>query len=214
MKHLYVIFIVPSTLLIPLLAGTWKGVYRQAALRMIYAYLLFAVLIEIASRVLGSRGINNLPLLHFYTIIEFLLLMRFFMLADAGRHQVKLIGWLMAVFTLYSIFNFSFIESLHRFNSYPRTLSALIIAGFCLHYFYSRIVGDPQGSWTANPLNWIVTGLLIYFGSSFFHFAFQNILYQKASLAVNYFFAYVHATLVMVMYFLFTIGFYYVRRQR
>jgi hypothetical protein len=213
MKHVYVIFIVPATLLVPLAAATINGVFRFRQLRVIYLYLLFVVGIEILSRVLGARGINNLPLLHIYTIIEFLFMMRFFMLAIPDQAVSRLAKWLMAGFTLCSIFDLSFIQHMNQFNSYPRTLAALIIAGFCMYFFYANDVPEER-PWAHNPLNWVVTGLLVYFGSSFFHFAFQNVLFQKASLAVNYFFAYVHATLAMVMYFFFTAGFIYARRQR
>ncbi|MES2376272.1 MAG: hypothetical protein V4553_06830 [Bacteroidota bacterium] len=214
MKHVYVIFIVPATLLIPLAAATGKSVLRFRPLRVIYVYLLFVVSIEILSRVVGARGINNLPLLHIYTIIEFLFMMCFFMLAIPNQAISRLALWLMAGFTLCCIFDFSFIQHMNQFNTYPRTLAALIISGFCMYFFYTNAAPEEEKPWAHNPLNWVVTGLLVYFGSSFFHFAFQNVLFQKASLTVNYFFAYLHATLVMVMYFFFTAGFIYARRQR
>lgn len=176
-------------------------------------YLLFAALTEITSRVLGSHQINNLPLLHFYTIIEFLFILRFFQLALNASSVIRLTRWLMVIFTVFSIFNFIFIQSIHGFNSYPRSIAALIIIGFCLFYFFKYGGAENKKKWIYEPANWLVTGALIYFGSSLFYFAFLNLLNQSASPTVYFIFAYIHATLVMVMYFLFTIGFLYAKNE-
>jgi hypothetical protein len=214
MKHVFIILVVPASVIIPIGVGLLNKSYKIKRIKIIFPYLIFAGIIEITSRILGTHQINNLPLLHFYTIVEFLFIMRFFQLILNTQFVHRLIGILMVIFPVFCVLDFVFIQSIYQFNSYPRPLGALIIIGLCLFYFFRYTESEEQKPWVNDPLNWIVTGLLVYFGSSLFHFAFLNILYEHASLKVNWVFVYIHATLVMVMYLLFTVGFLNAKNQR
>lgn len=214
MKHIYVIVIVPASILIPLSVGSIKKVYQNLPLKIIFLYLVFAAIIEILARLLGTHQINNLPLLHFYTIVEFLFILRFFQLTFNDPLVSRFTGWLMVIFPIFCVFDLIFIQSAYQFNSYPRPISALIIIGLCLFYFFKHSESENQKPWVDAPLNWMVTGLLVYFGSSLFHFAFLNVLNENVSENVYFIFGTIHATLVMVMYLLFTAGFLYAKNER
>jgi len=214
MQLFYIAIIVPALVLLPIVAGLIIKVYKTSSFKIILFYLVFSGITNVAERLLGMRHINNLPLLHVYTIIEFLFIMRFFQLALNHPATVRLAGWLMVIFPIFGIINFVFIQDIHRFNSYPRPVAALIIIAFCLFYFLKYSETENQKSWVYYPLTWIVSGLLVYFGSSLFYFAFLNVLIEKVSSAVAYLFVTIHATLVMVMYLLFTTGFLYAKNER
>ena len=207
MKHIYVMLIVPSTILVPIGAALFKRSYRLPVLSIIFQYLLLAAGTEIAARILGSRSINNLPLLHFYTMFELLILLLFFRKLFEQHRIRRLINVLMIAFPLLCVGNFLFIQSILQYNSYPRPIAAVIIIGFCMMYFYKRLDINLHTGWTRQPINWMVSGLLVYFSSSLLHFAFLNLLYQKADRSVYFLFGNIHATLVMVMYLLFAVGF-------
>ena len=216
MKYIYAGIIVPASIIIPIGAGLIKRSHKHKRLKIIFFYLVFAGIIDIVERLLGSRHINNLPLLHFYTLVEFLFILRFFQLIlnNLNLLAYRLIAILMYLFSVFCIINFIFFQSIFQFNSYPRPIAALIIIGLSMFYFSSRGEPGDQLSWINDPLNWMVSGLLVYFGSSLFHFAFLNILYEKASLKVNFIFGTIHATLVMVMYLLFAVGFLNAKNER
>ncbi len=114
-------------------------------------------------------------------------------------------------FSLFAVLNFIFLQDVHSFNSYPRTVDALAIIALCLIYFYNYNESYNQTPWHRHSSNWIVSGLLIYFGSSIMHFAFLDLLYKHATLNVNYIFGDIHATLVMIMYLFIAIGFNYAK---
>lgn len=120
----------------------------------------------------------------------------------------------MIAFPIFSILDLIFIQDIHKYNSYPRPIAALTIIALCLYYFYNYAAAENKQSWEKLPENWIVTGLLIYFCSSLFYFAFLNIIYETASRATYYFFGGVHATLVLFMYLLFTVGFIKLKNER
>jgi len=213
MKYLYVTVIVPATVLVPLSTALIKKTFKQRYLKIIFLYLIFSGLSDLAERLLGIHHINNLPLLHFYTIVEFLFILRFFQLSFNDPLVSRLTGWLMVIFSGFCILDFIFIQSIYKFNSYPRPISALIIIGLCLFYFFKHSESENQKPWVDAPLNWMVTGLLVYFGSSLFHFAFLNVLNENVSENVYFIFGTIHATLVMVMYLLFTAGFLYAKNE-
>lgn len=214
MKHVYVTVVVPAAVLIPLGIGLIRKSYKNKELKIIFFYLIFAGVTLIAERLLGIRHINNLPLLHFYTLVEFLFVLRFFRLVLNDLLVSRFIRILMYVFPIFGIVNFIFIQSIYKYNSYPRPIAALIIIALCMFYFSKRNESEYQESWVGDPLNWMISGLLVYFGSSLFHFAFLNILYENASLNIYFIFGTIHATLVMVMYLLFALGFLNAKNER
>ncbi len=208
MKYLFAGIIVPAAVIIPIAAAILKKSYQELTLRIILHYLLFSGLINIAERILGNNKINNLPLLHLYTIGENLVILYFFYLVFKRQTFLKkVISVLMATFTLFALTNMFVIQGIYQYNSYSRPISSLIIIGLCMCYFLSQTTVDQQQSWFQNPLNWIITGLLIYFGSSLFHFAFLNVISERANLRYYFLMGNIHAGLVLVMYLLFTMGF-------
>ncbi len=208
MKYLFAGIIVPAAVIIPIVAVTLKKSYQELTLKIILYYLLFSGLINIAARMLGNNKINNLPLLHLYTIGENLVILYFFYIVFKRQASLKrVINVLMATFTLFALTNMFLIQGIYQYNSYSRPISSLIIIGLCMYYFLSQAAVDQQQSWFHIPLNWIIAGLLIYFGSSLFHFAFLNVISERANLRYYFLLGNIHAGLVLVMYLLFTMGF-------
>ncbi|WP_316822066.1 hypothetical protein [Pedobacter gandavensis] len=214
MKHIYATLIVPLAILIPIAIGLFKGVYKNAPLKTIFFYLVFATVIYLLSRILGLHGINNLPLLHFYTIVEYLFILWYFRSSLNEEKASRVIGLLMVVFPVLSILDLLLIQDIFQFNSYPRPVAALIIIGLCMYYFFRYSGNENKKSWATIPFNWINTGLLIYFCSGLIYFAFLSIITKYASAATYYLFGTIHATLVLLMYLLFAIGFLKVKDER
>jgi hypothetical protein len=214
MKHIYAGVIVPASVLLPIGAGLIKKVYRNSNIKIILLYLIFATVTETVAMLTVMQNINNLPLLHFYTIVEFLFILRYFQLTLNSSPVQYLIKILMYSFPTIAILDFVFIQNIFQFNSYPRSIAALIIVAFCMYYFFIYTDNEAKRKWSTQPLNWITAGLLIYFCNAFLYFAFLNIIHQKASLAMRFVFGDIHATLVMLMYILFSIGFLQVKNER
>jgi hypothetical protein len=214
MKYLYVTLIVPASVILPIGAGLFKRVYHNRSISMLFFYLIFVVLTGIAALITVKHNINNLPLLHLYTVAEFLFILRYFQLIFNTPNIVRFIKMLMIVFPVLAILNFIFVQNIYSFNSYPRPIAALIIVGLCMHYFFLYSGDEIKKQWAAQPTNWIVAGLLMYFSAAFLYFAFANIIHQHASLAMRIVFGNTHATFVMLMYILFSIGFLQVKNER
>jgi hypothetical protein len=206
MKHIYEAIIVPASVLMPVSAGLVKTVYKDQPSKTILLYLLFAGVTDVVERILGTHHINNLPLLHFYTIVEYLFILRYFQLILNDQKTSKLITLMLILFPVFSILDFIFIQDIHQYNSYPRPIAAIIIIMLCMYYFFRYNDIEVKRPWSAVYLNWITFGLLIYFCSSLLYFAFINVIYHL-SLSAYFIFGAIHATLVLLMYLLFTAGF-------
>jgi hypothetical protein len=113
--------------------------------------------------------------------------------------------WLL--FPLFCIVNILFLQGIDRHNTYSRPLEAIMFIALSVCYWWYAGNEESSDAWTSVPVNWILSGLLLYFSSSFFLFVFSNYLAGKYSLSVNELVWNIHATLVVIMYFLFTIGF-------
>ncbi|MDN3583946.1 hypothetical protein [Mucilaginibacter flavus] len=213
MKHVFESVIVPASVLIPIGAGLIKIVYKYPFAKPILIYLLFAGITDVVERILGLRHINNLPLLHFYTIVEYLFILKFFQSFVSDFRVLRVIWILFILFPFLSVLDFIFIQDIHEYNSYPRPIAALIVIGLCMYYFFNYTTQENKKPWVTMPINWIVTGLLIYFSSSLIYFAFLNLIAQQASDNLYFIFGGIHATLVLLMYLMVAVGFLQIKNE-
>lgn len=207
----YLTYIAPGSILIPLILFLFRYKVAPVVLKTLFWYLIFAALVNLAANMLAGRNIPNLWLLHVYTIVEAVLLLFFFWrLLPAGRVK-KLIPVMMVLFPLYGLFNLFAFDSSSTFNAYPRSVEALLFIALAVYYWANQPEEDKYFNWLDNPYNWIVSGILLYFSSSFFLFLFSNFLLvhiQSKDISRIWGWAWtIHGTLVMIMYLLFARGF-------
>jgi hypothetical protein len=209
MKYLFAGIIVPASIIIPVITAIVKWRKWDNAFYFIFLYLCFSLAANIASHIMASNGINNMPLLHVDTIVEMLLLGFFFIKLFRQRRMRQLVRSCLALFCLFNIINFLFIQSIYQFNTYPRPVGAILIISFCLAYWWQgNFEQVAEEKWTDIPTNWIISGMLLYFSSTMFLFTFSNYLIHQFSKQANIFIWNLHAAIAMLMYLLFTVGFY------
>ncbi|MCG2616164.1 hypothetical protein LZZ85_17840 [Terrimonas sp. NA20] len=213
MKYIFAGIIVPASIIIPVITAIVKWRKWNNAFGFIFLYLCFSLAANIASHIMARHGINNMPLLHADTIIEMLLFGFFFIKLFKERRVRQFIGICLVLFCLFTLINFLFIQSIYQFNTYPRPVEAILIISFALIYWWQ---GDfdqvSEERWTDIPVNWIISGILLYFSSTMFLFIFSNYLIHQFSKQANIFIWNLHAAMAMLMYLLFSIGFYKCRK--
>ncbi|OJJ18600.1 hypothetical protein BKI52_23600 [marine bacterium AO1-C] len=147
------------------------------------SYLLWvATVVEISAYILGTYKIPNLPLLHIYVIIEFALLAWMYQLYLYRFYPKYLIPIVIVGFTLLSILNSIFIQTIYTFNTYARALENLLLIVFALSFFYKLLKELKIKYLEKKPIFWINTGILIYFSGSLFIFIFSNFLVTRREL--------------------------------
>jgi hypothetical protein len=199
--------IVPLSILLPLFFGFYNFRNIEPPAKKILWYLLVAGMVNLFVSVSAKvMHVNNLPLLHIFTAMEFYLLVLFYQqLFFAG--QVPLMFRLIPFFFLITcIINAVFFQSIYTYNSYARSLEALGIMLLGVNYYAKIAANAGAGAVTASPYFWFNSGIFLYFSGAFMLFIFSNFIVtvsrQSFSVIWN-----IHAAFVLLMYLLFTIGF-------
>lgn len=214
MELYYLDYIVPVSVMLPVFIFLYKHGRFPAALKVLFLYLLVSSLINVSGIVLAHKNLPNLWLLHIYTIIEAVFLLLFFMLINTSPVIKKILRVLLLLFPLACIANMLLFQSSDKFNTYARSVEALLFIFFSIRYWLSNSEESEYETWFQNPYNWVTSGILLYFSSSFFLFLFSNIMladaHQKLSVALTNAISFVwvvHGTLVIIQYILISVGF-------
>jgi hypothetical protein len=220
MKNIYLGYIAPLSVLIPVtILLVWNTRFALAKhIKILFAYLIMSYFIGRESAIMAEKNIPNLWLLHFYTIGEGCLLIFFFRLIFQKNTHRRLAGWLLLVFPLFCVVNMLFFQSLSVFNTYARSLEVIIIMALCIIFWWQPSAEQEKQSWAQTPENWMVAGIFIYFSASFFLFLLSNYLQAWMQRSTGNWIPftllwYGHATLVIIMYLFFSIGFLKCRPQ-
>lgn len=196
----------PASTFIPITMGFCHYRRLSARQRALLLYLCVAAVTNSIASIYSHR--NNLPLLHIYTMLEFILLIRYYILVFSGKRIVPYLVAAGIIFPVFCVINFLFIQSIYTYNSYTRPVEAIILVLCSLLYIVKSSSGEEDQQWTDVPDNWVNAGILLYFSGALTQFSFSNVLEAVASHSVIMLILVLHATLVLIMYILFTISFY------
>lgn len=210
MLRLYIGILVPVSILFPLTAAIGRNPLLSRAAKSIVHYLAFSALINAVSILVARKGINNLPLLHLFTPLEFALLCRFYCLSLNLKRKTYL--FFLIGFTLLSFLNSVLMQSIFSFNTYARSLEALFLLVFSLLLFYNLLISEQTAEWYHNPISWFNIGIFLYFSGSLFLFLLSQVLLQDKFFNETAWV--IHATLVLIMYLFFTAAFFSYKKQR
>jgi hypothetical protein len=83
----------------------------------------------------------------------------------------KLTNWILFALIVINIFSTFSGDGVTSYNSYSAALVSFVIVGYCLYYFYSRLLmSSPEDSVPSTPIFWCIVGLFTYFAGAFFIF--------------------------------------------
>jgi hypothetical protein len=212
-SDLYSGYIVPGSTLLPIGAGIIWYKKLGKAIHSLIIYLCIALLINIAGITLAVYNKNNLPLLHVYTAFELVAVTWYYQRAFANKEADKWTRWVMIIYPILCVINFSFFQSIYTFNTYTRPLEAIIIIIFSGIYLAAYGTTD-QKQLTGGAGRWIASGFMLYFCTSLFQFVFSNLVSKHASRDVKLMIWNIHDTFVLIMYIFFFIAIRYERGKR
>jgi hypothetical protein len=142
-------------------------------------FLLSGLMIQIVAKIYLYRHMNNLPLLHLYTLLEFILLSLFYrkMLQDL---KLKYFSHFVGITTVLILLNSLFIQPITSFNSIAKTFTQVTYIGYSLLFFFYL---TERGHRLLNLTN---SAVLIYYSASLFIFMFTNVLTDLKDLIPYY----------------------------
>ena len=151
--------------------------------RRLCYFLVFNILTEIFARSFAYSGINNLPLLHLYTLGEFIFLVWFFKsiikktIFFQNNFNYLLIGGAILI-----ILNSIFIQSIYAFNPLAKTFVQLVIISLAVLYFYHLSENQSFSPLVEKSLRLINSAILIYYSGSLFIFMCSQIFIDNSDL--------------------------------
>ncbi len=211
MLNLFLTYIVPASTLFPIIVFVTRKGVASRPLKVIFTYLVVAITVNVIGTAMSKFGLHNLWLLHIYTVLETVILLFFFTLILHGRRAKAVVWFLLIAFPLACIVNLLFLQNASVFNTYTRSVEALLIIGVSAYYWLYGSKETLDVRWTANPLNWVISGLLLYFASALFLFLFSNFVLSARQTNPKHpiwdIVWVTHGFLLMIMYVLFAVAF-------
>ncbi|NII27008.1 hypothetical protein HB364_18095 [Pseudoflavitalea sp. X16] len=205
--------VAPYALAPPLLLGLWQFRALPGALRIITIHVLVAAVTELAATLLWHYRINNLFLLHIYTVEECGMLLWFYSYLWRERIPLRVFLYVFLSFLVFAVINSMLLQPLTQNNTYARSIEAVIMIACAIAFFYKMLsearIHKPERS----PYFWINTGLLIYFSGSLLLFTLSNYIRGPEYKQLRMDIWTLHAFFNILLYTFITIGLWKQRRK-
>lgn len=173
------------SVILPLLIALWKY-NRLHKMQLKLGYLLIMILVvESISNVLWYQKENNLPVYHFYSIIEFILIVNIYKDELKKLFPKRFFYALIIVFSSFAIVNMCYFQNLWTFNSNATTLLGFLVIFLSLSYFYALLEEVKYSALEQNPMFWLNAGFLIYFSSNLILFFINNTMFEDPNAKAN-----------------------------
>lgn len=184
-------------------------VYRKPVishLRLFPPFLLLTLIIEIYGSYLSDIGKNNVPVYNFFSVVEFCYYLNFIRLIIISKKIKKVIIISIVSYFVIAIANILFIQKINVFHTTTYSGGCLLVAAYCIYYFYELFQAPYSGKLELNPAFWICTGLLFFYCCGFPLYAFIHYWASHYQLLISSFVTIV-TILNIFLYCLFTIAF-------
>lgn len=202
---MFLTYIVPLSILIPIIIGLLHYKNLNVASKYLLGYLIVSGVINLVAIIFIKYKMNNLPLLHLYTIIEAVFLLSYFRSIFKQIVVKKILLAISFLFPIICIINLIFFQSIFTYNTYTRPLEAIFITFFCLLYLYQSGFAE---NWLKKSVNWFNIGVLTYFPVVCIIFILSNyMVFVLKDKEMNRMVWTLHGVFVLVMYLVWAKGF-------
>ncbi|WP_146810657.1 hypothetical protein [Empedobacter brevis] len=209
MSKIYMGVIVPCMVILPITICLFRTKNWDNQVRILFFYLILSGVFNLIAKLTART--NNLPFLHLYTVLEFITICLFFKGFIRKKSGNFTLNSLIVSFFLLALWYAFIEESLFVFNKIPRFSGSLTITIMCLHFLIKDL-----GSIKANLSNFqflAIMGLLFYYSTCAILFGLSDELLKIPRYVATMFWN-IHASLNMLMYILFALGFYCIKNKR
>jgi hypothetical protein len=207
-SKIFMAVIVPLSILLPLVIGIIKYRKLSGSARLIIWYLIISALFTGISLLISRHyHQNSMPVGHLFTVIEMAMIIFFYkkILSDGKKNSSYRI--VIILFTILCILNALFFQSIYTYNSYTKSIEAIICILFAMNYFAAIASDNSSGKILTQPDFYFNAGFFLYFSGAFMLFVFSNFIITNLSLHSFLIIWTIHAALVLLMYILFSTGF-------
>ena len=195
-------------LIVAIYAG-YHFTHFKKELRIFSGFLFLSAFVQLTSLSLYLFEANNMPLLHAYTMIGGFILILFYREVFRNYLSGKVLLIIAFTFLIFSLLNSIFIEEVFAFNTIGLTVQATIIVVLSLSTFNLLMQEKVafQNEQLHKGINWINSGLFIYFCSNLLLYYFGDYLSKSSVPAQAFRYIWMlHSLFTITMYTFFFIG--------
>ena len=159
---------------LPLIVAFIRRKKRTIVQQKLTHLIILMSVVELVSYILWYNSVNNHPIYHFYSILEFWLILNIYRLSLGKWLTPKVVIVAGLTFTAFAFANMLFLQGLFEFNSNVTTTSGVLIIFLSLFSFFQGLIKSTHSSLSRNPQFWINSGFLLYFSSNLVLFYLSN----------------------------------------
>jgi hypothetical protein len=167
------LYVFSFTCIIPAFIGLRNYGRLSPDFKALTLYMLASVLFEIPSNYYFYHKMNNLFIIHYYTVVEFVFLTYIYSIHIHKVISKKILLVMASVFVLGSVLNSVFVQSFNEFNSYARCIEIILVLIFSFAYVYELIRTD-RAAITNIPMFWVNAAVFVNFIAGLFLYLVSN----------------------------------------
>jgi hypothetical protein len=176
-------------------------------------YLSFNLMVELVSGIdYYFYMINNVVIYNVDILVEGLVFCYAFYYLHSSIYIKQLLKIAAAIFVLFWIADFCFIQKEHTLNTYSYLLSSIILSGFSLTTIYTFVFEKTFKDPFYNFFFWASIGILFCYLGNVPYLMFYNILLERAPV-IAYSLAIISQIVNSILYITIIIGTVYHRKQ-
>ncbi len=163
---------------IPVIFGLYYAKKLDTSFRILLGFVLLSLFMEYFATWYKHHYGNNIPPLHFYSIIEFSCLTYIFCNTLFSTQRNSLFSLAFSFGMILAILNVTLFGSIYEMNNIARTYDCVVLVLFSLIYFRKSLTILPNAEPIfEQPMFWFSNAVLVYFPINLLFFLFFNKLY-------------------------------------
>lgn len=202
---IYLSKVVPASILLPLAPALTRYRNNPKEFKVIAWFLIIGGITNVVTSIMAMKVMNNMPVLHFYTLAETIILLVFYHEIFKGKKLGRYTIGMMVGFGIFFIIAISTFQNVREYNNYSKSIESMLLIFLSLSYFIMSLdhTHDVNSTYR-KALTYINSGILIYFSGSLIIFVLYIIFQPNRSLSILVWD--IHGTILLLMYVLFSIG--------
>ena len=193
------------SILLPLSIAVIRFKDLQREMKILALLLSFGAMTELAANLLANNKINNLPILHLYSVVEFSLLFTIYYLFFQGLISRSVYRLGIVGFFMLALINVLLFQGLQTFNTYPLLVECTVFTGLSLLFFYQTLKEKKVLHIEQSAMFWFSSGHLIYFAGNLSIFTFSNFILEISNQLHEGIWA-IHSVFLIILYITYSIS--------
>lgn len=194
------------SVLFPLIAGAMHFKKLNNLFKMLWWFFVLSLGVEITAACFKMKYHNNLPVLHFFTLVEMSFLsIVYFVASEAKVFKVAVAANLLLFWGIAYMDAFT-VHDIWMHNSLSRPYESTSLSIYSLFYFYFIMKNNFEFYLWKSPMFWVNLAVLVYFSFNILNFTLNNYFILHAE-SVSEISLYTHALFNIIAHSLFAQSF-------